>query len=214
MKSYVVIGLGRFGERMAEKLYECGEEVLAVDLDEQTVDRIADRVTRAVAADARDRDVLERLGVGNFDRAVVAVGSDLAASALITMNLKALGVPCIVCKAHDDTYREILEKLGADRVIIPEWEAADKLALGMTHAGVMEYIELSDEYGIVEMEPREDWIGKTIRSLELRSRYGANVIALRREDAIRIPPEIDVPIAPGSTLVILGSYETIEKLKK
>ena len=214
MKSYVVIGLGRFGERMAEKLYECGEEVLAVDLDEQTVDRIADRVTRAVAADARDRDVLERLGVGNFDRAVVAVGSDLAASALITMNLKALGVPCIVCKAHDDTYREILEKLGADRVIIPEWEAADKLALGMTHAGVMEYIELSDEYGIVEMEPRADWIGKTIRSLELRSRYGADVIALRREDAIRIPPEIDVPIAAGSTLVILGSYETIEKLKK
>ncbi len=214
MKSYVVIGLGRFGERMAEKLYECGEEVLAVDLDEQTVDRIADRVTRAVAADARDRDVLERLGVGNFDRAVVAVGSDLAASALITMNLKALGVPCIVCKAHDDTYREILEKLGADRVIIPGWEAADKLALGMTHAGVMEYIELSDEYGIVEMEPIDEWIGKSIRGLELRSRYGANVIALRREDAIRIPPEIDVPIAAGSTLVILGSYETIEKLKK
>lgn len=214
MKSYVVIGLGRFGEKIAEKLYACGEEVLAMDLDDLQVDRIADRVTRAVTADARDRDVLERLGVGNFDRAVVAVGSDLAASALITMNLKALGVPYIVCKAYDDTYREILEKLGADRVIIPEWEAADKLALGMTHAGIMEYIELSEEFGIVEMKPQAGWIGKTIRSLEIRSRYGANVIALRKDDAIRIPPDIDAPIDSDCTLVVLGSYDTIEKLKK
>ena len=214
MKSYVVIGLGRFGAKMATKLYDCGEEVLAVDLDDQLVDKIADHVTRAVAADARDRDVLEKLGVENFDRAIVAVGSDLAASALITMNLKSLGMSHITCKAHDDTYREILEKLGADRVIIPEWEVADNLALGMTHAGIMEYIELSDEYGIVEMEPRESWIGKTIRSLELRSRYGANVIALRRGDAIRIPPDIDTPIDSADALVILGSYEIIEKLKK
>ena len=214
MNSYVVIGLGRFGAEMAAKLYACGEEVLAVDLDEQLVDKIADRVTRAVAADARDRDVLEKLGVENFDRAVVAVGSDLAASALITMNLKALGVSYIICKAHDDTYREILEKLGADRVIIPEWEVADKLALGMTHAGVMEYIELSEEFGIVELQPRDSWIGKTIRTLELRSRYGANVIALRRGDAISIPPDIDTPLDDSSALVILGSYETIDKLKK
>ena len=214
MNSYVVIGLGRFGAEMAAKLYACGEEVLAVDLDEQLVDKIADRVTRAVAADARDRDVLEKLGVENFDRAVVAVGSDLAASALITMNLKALGVSYIICKAHDDTYREILEKLGADRVIIPEWEVADKLALGMTHAGVMEYIELSEEFGIVELQPRDSWIGKTIRALELRSRYGANVIALRRGDAISIPPDIDTPLDDSSALVILGSYETIDKLKK
>jgi len=213
MKSYVVIGLGRFGAEIAAKLYACGEEVLAVDLDEQIVDKIADRVTRAVAADARDRDVLEKLGVENFDRAVVAVGSDLAASALITMNLKALGVSYIVCKAHDDTYREILEKLGADRVIIPEWEAADKLALGLTHAGVMEYIELSEEFGIMEIEPMEKWVGKTIRTLEMRSRFGVNVIALRRGDAISIPPDIDAPLDADTTLVILGSYDALEKLK-
>ena len=213
MKSYVVIGLGRFGAEIAAKLYACGEEVLAVDLDEQVVDKIADRVTRAVAADARDRDVLEKLGVENFDRAVVAVGSDLAASALITMNLKALGVAYIVCKAHDDTYREILEKLGADRVIIPEWEAADKLALGLTHAGVMEYIELSEEFGILEIEPIDRWIGKTIRSLDLRSKYGLNVIALRRGDAITIPPDIDAALDGDATLVILGSYDALERLK-
>ena len=214
MKSYIVIGLGRFGSELATKLYECGEEVLAVDTDETIVDKIADRVTRAVAADARDVDVLEKLGAENFDRAVVAVGSDLGASALITMNLKTLNVPFIMCKARDDTYREILEKLGADRVIIPEREVADKLALGLTHAGVMEYIELSEEFGIVEMEPAGEWIGRTIRELELRSRYGANVIAIRRGDAIQIPPDINTPVTADQIMVMLGSYEMLEKLKK
>ena len=214
MKSYVVIGLGRFGTELATRLYACGEEVMAIDTNGQLVDKIADRVTRAVAADARDIDVLEKLGVENFDRAVVAVGSDLASASLITMNLKSLNVPFILCKAHDDTYRAILEKLGADRVIIPEREVADKLALGLTHAGVMEYIELSDEFGIVEMEPVAEWVGKTIRELELRTRYGANVIAVRKDDAIRIPPDIDSPIDTDMIMVVLGSYDVFEKLKK
>ena len=214
MKSYVVIGLGRFGGELATRLYSCGEDVLAIDTDENIIDKISDRVTKAVAADARDLDVLRKLGVEDFDRAVVAVGSDLAASALITMNLKTLGVPFIICKAHDDTYREILEKLGADRVIIPEREMADKLANGLTTAGVMEYIELSSEYGIVEITPPAEWLGKTIRALELRSRYGANVIAVRRGEDLRIPPEIDTPLEDDFILVILGSYKVIEKLEK
>ncbi len=214
MKSYIVIGLGRFGAEMAVKLYDCGEEVLAIDTNETTIDKIADRVTRAVAADARDVDVLRKLGAANFDVAVVAVGSDLAASALITMNLKTLGIPYIMCKAHDDTYREILEKLGADRVIIPEREMADKLSLGLTSTGVMEYIELSDEFGIVEMAPPESWYGKSLRQLELRSRYGLNVIAIRREDSLGISPDIDAPIDDQCTMVMLGSYETINQLKK
>ena len=167
-----------------------------------------------MAADARDLDVLKKLGVEDFDRAVVAVGSDLAASALITMNLKALGVPYILCKAHDDTYREILEKLGADRVIIPEREIADRLAMGLTTSGVMEYIELSKEYGIVEMNPPAAWVGKTIRSLEVRTRYGANIIAIRSNEKLRIPPEIDTPLTADCVLVILGSYKAMEKLEK
>ena len=213
MKSYIIIGLGRFGAEMAVKLYECGEDVLAVDQDEALVDKIADRVTRAVAADAKDVDVLKKLGAGNFDRAVVAVGSDLAASALITMNLKSLGVPYILCKAHDDTYRAILEKLGANRVIIPEREMADKLSLGLTSAGIMEYIEISDEYGIVEMAPPEAWLGKCIRNLDLRRKYNANVLALRQGDELCIPPDIDAELDENTTLVMLGSYELINSLK-
>ena len=215
MESYVVIGLGRFGIELATRLYACGEEVMVIDMDEGLIDKIADRVTRAVAADARDVDVLRKLGVENFDRAIVAVGSDLGASALITMNLKSLGVPFVLCKAHDDTYKDILEKLGADRVIIPEREVADKLALGLTHAGVMEYIELSQEFGIVEIEPSPDWVGKTIRQLELRTRYGMNVIALRTDaETIQIPPDIDTPIPEGVGMVMLGKYSMFENMKR
>lgn len=213
MKSYVVIGLGRFGLEMAAKLYACGEEVLAIDTDEAVIDKIADRVTRAVAADARDIDVLKKLGVKSIDRAVVAVGSDLGASALITMNLKTLGVPYILCKAHDDTYREILEKLGADKVIIPEREIADKLSLGLTVAGIMEYIELSDEYGIVEMKTPQPWLGRTIRELALLTTYGANVIAMRQGESLQIPPDIDVRLDEDTALVILAHYRSIEKIK-
>ena len=215
MKSYVVIGLGRFGTELATRLYACGEEVMVIDTNELLIDKIADRVTRAVAADARDVDVLRKLGVGNFDYAVVAVGTNLGTSALITMNLKSLNVPFIMCKAQDETYRAILEKLGANKVIIPEWEMADKLALGLTHAGVMEYIELSQEFGIVEIKPGPDWVGKTIRELELRTRYGMNVIAVRiDEDTIQIPPDIDTPIPEDAGMVMLGSYAMFERLKR
>ena len=215
MKSYVVIGLGRFGTELATRLYACGEEVMVIDTNELLIDKIADRVTRAVTADARDVDVLRKLGVGNFDYAVVAVGTDLGTSALITMNLTSLNVPFILCKAQDETYRAILEKLGANKVINPEWEMADKLALGLTHAGVMEYIELSKEYGIVEIKPGPDWAGKTIRELELRTRYGMNVIAVRvDEDTIQIPPDIDTPIPEDAGMVMLGSYAMFERLKR
>ena len=120
-----------------------------------------------------------------------------------------------MCKAHDDTYKSILEKLGADKVIIPEREVADKLALGLTHAGVMEYIELSQEFGIVEMEPIPAWVGKTIRELELRNTSGVNVIAVRsQEDTIKIPPDIDTPIPADVVMVMLGKYEMFENLKR
>ena len=214
MKSYVVIGLGRFGREIAAKLYACGDDVLVIDTDENTVDKFADKVTRAVAADARDIDVLKKLGVDTFDRAIVSIGEDLAASALVTMNLKSLNVPYIICKASDDTHRAILERLGANRVIIPEREMADKLALGLTSTGIMEYIELSDEYGIVEMEAPLAWHGKTIRELDLRSAYGINVLSVRQKEELQIPPNIDQPMDASMTLVILSSYDAIERIKK
>ncbi len=208
-----MIGLGLFGAELATRLYACGEDVLAVDTDEALVNKYADRVTRAVTADARDMKVLEKLGAQNFDRAVVAIGSDLAASALVTMNLIKLKVPFLLCKAHNSTHREILLRLGADRVIIPERETADKLALGLTSVGAMEYIELSKEYGIVEIDTPPSWVGKSIRDLELRTRYGANVLAMRDGDQLCISLDIDKPIHAGETFVILARYDMIKKIE-
>lgn len=213
MKSYIIIGLGRFGFELAVRLYACGEEVLAIDKDEAIVNRIADRVTRAVVADAQDYDVLARLGADHVDRAVVAIGSDLGASALITMNLKTLKVPYILCKAQNDTHKEILERLGANRVIIPERETADKLALGLTSTGIMEYIELSDEYGILEIHAPLKWAGRSIRELDLRSRFGANILATREGEKLVIPPDIDRPVRRDDIFVVLGPYNTIKKME-
>ncbi|MBO7662936.1 MAG: TrkA family potassium uptake protein [Clostridia bacterium] len=213
MKSYIVIGLGRFGFELAVRLYACGEEVLAIDTDEAIVNRIADRVTRAVTADAQDYDVLARLGADHVDRAVVAIGSDLGASALITMNLKTLKVPYILCKAQNDTHKEILERLGANRVIIPERETADKLALGLTSTGIMEYIELSDEYGILEINAPLKWAGRSIRELNLRSRFGANVLATREGEKLIIPPDIERPVRRDDVFVVLGPYSTMKKME-
>ena len=214
VKSCVVIGLGRFGEAMARKLFECGEDVLAIDVSERIVDRIADHVTRAVVADARDIQILDKLGVGSYDQAVVAMGEDLAASAQITMNLKELGVPYIMCKAFDSSHQKILEKLGANRVIIPEQDMANRLALGITNMNVMECIDLSDEFGIVEMKPLDSWVGKSIRTLDLRSRCKVNVIALRSGQKIQVPPDINKPLNSDTILVVLGTYDAIEDLKK
>jgi len=213
MKSCIIIGLGRFGFELAVRLYACGEEVLAIDRDEAIVNRIADRVTRAVVADAQDYDVLARLGADHVDRAVIAIGSDLGASALITMNLKTLKVPYVLCKAQNDTHKEILERLGANRVIIPERETADKLALGLTSTGIMEYIELSDEYGILEIHAPLKWAGRSIRELDLRSRFGANILATREGEKLVIPPDIDRPVRRDDIFVVLGPYNTIKKME-
>lgn len=214
MKSFAVIGLGRFGTHIATKLYERGCDVLAIDMFEQQVDGIADRVTSAVVADGKNRDVLQRIGIGECDCAVVAVASDLAASVLITMNLKILGVPKIICKAHDETHCDILKKLGADQVIIPEYIVADKLSRSLISPSLLEYIDLSDDYGIIERQTPTIWSGKTIRELNIRVKYGINIIAIRRGNDIKISPDAGEIIEENDVLILLGDNESFAALEK
>ncbi len=214
MKSYVVIGLGRFGTELATRLYALGNDVMAIDVDENLVNAVADHVSSAVIADATKRDSLKGLGVQDCDCAVVALGSDLKASVLVTMNVKALGVPKIICKASDDTHSEILTKLGADRVIIPERDAADKLAVAITSPNIMEFIEISPTHGIVECTVPEAWAGKDIRTLDIRSRYGVTVIAIKKGEDITVSPMPDYVFEKDTTLVLLGKYESINKIEK
>jgi len=214
MKTFVVIGLGRFGSEVARSLYAAGNEVLAMDCSSELVQQISSDVTHAVVGDARDKGVLRALGVASFDCAVVAIGGNLANSVLATMNLKELGVPKIVCKAHDDTHRQVLTKLGADQVVIPEKENAVRLAKNLTSPNVLEYIELSEEYGIIEVPAPKSWVGKTLIQLNVRAKLGVNIIAIRCTDGINVSPGADYQIQEHDVMVILGSTAALKTVQK
>lgn len=188
MKTYVVVGLGRFGQSIACRLCELGNEVLALDKNPEYVQQISNFVTQAVVADAQDSDVLRALGIRNYDCAIVAIGKDLSASVLATLNFKEMGIPLVVCKAHDENHRKVLEKIGADRVVVPEREFANKLAQSLATSNVLEYIELSADYGISEFEAPAAWNGKSLRQLNVRARVGVNILAIRRGDGFRCLP--------------------------
>lgn len=214
MKSYVVVGLGRFGSGVARELCRLGCEVLAMDVSDDLVSQLANDVTHAVVGDGQDKEVLRALGAGEFDCAIVAIGDDLAASVLATMNLKELGVPKIICKAHDETHRRVLEKLGADQVMIPEQEQAYRLARSLSSPNVLDYIELSDEYGIIEVPAPVLWSGKTLRELNVRAKLGVSILAIRRNDSFTVSPDADFAIAHGDVMVVLGDSKALKKVQK
>ena len=214
MKSYIVIGLGRFGTQTAKRLCELGCEVLAIDSNSDLVQPISGVVTQAVVADARDKEVLRALGAKDFECAIVAIGTNLADSVLATMNLKELGVPYIVCKASDETHRQVLMKLGADRVVIPEQEQADRLAKNLSSPNVLEYIELSEEYGIVEIPAPKGWQGKSLKELNVRAKLGVNIIAIETDGTINVSPSADYKIAQDDIMVVLGDTAALDAVQK
>lgn len=214
MKSYLVIGLGRFGQAVARQLCSLGAEVLAMDKHNDLVQQVTGDVTYAVVGDAQDKEVLRALGARDFDCAILAVGDDLAASVLITMNLKELEVPYVVCKAHDETHRKVLEKLGADRVVIPEQEHAQRLGRSLFSHNVLDYIELSEEYGILEVPAPKGWIGKTLKELNVRAKLGVNIIAVESSKKTNVAPGADYLIKTGDIMVVLGDNYALEAVQK
>lgn len=214
MKTYVVIGLGRFGSSLAKQLCMLGAEVLAMDVSSTLVQQVAADVTQAVVGDAQDKDVLRSLGVRNFDCAIIAIGDNLGASVLITMNLKELGIPYIVCKAHDETHRRVLEKLGVDRVVIPEQEHAQRLGRSLFSHNVLDYIELSEDYGILEVPAPASWVGKSLKDLNVRAKLGVNIIAVENGKKPNVSPAADYCIRAEDVLVVLGDNYALEGLQK
>lgn len=212
-KTYVVIGLGKFGTAVAERLYELDNEVLAIDECTESVQRIENKVTYAVVADARDENVLRSLGVKNYGCAIVAIGTDLAASVITTLNLKELGVPQVICKATDETQKRALEKIGADRVLIPEREIGIKLAQTISSTSILDFIELSREYGIAELPTPAHWAGKTLRELNVRAKYGVNIIALKSGSKVNVSPAADAVLQADAVLVVVGTNGQLAKLK-
>jgi trk system potassium uptake protein len=213
-KQFVVIGLGRFGTSIAKTLYSLGNEVLAIDPDEEIVQEISDSVTHAVQADGTDESALRSLGIRNFDVAVVTIGADVQSSVMVTLLVKELGVKYVVAKAVNELHAKLLYKIGADRVVFPERDMGIRVAHNLCSSNILDYIELSPDYSIMEVTAIEEWQGKTLKELNMRSKYGINVMAVKRDNDINISPKADDVIRSGDVLVVIGGTEDLMVIEK
>ena len=217
-KHFGVIGLGRFGSAMAMTLTELGHDVIGVDGDESRVQQLADIITHALQIDATDEKALRAAGIQDVDVAVVSIGENIESSLLVVMQLRDLGIGTIVAKAVTPLHGRILEKLGVSRVIFPEREMAIRIAHSLVLPNVIDYIELSRDFSIVEVPAPDAFVGRTLKQLELRPRLGLTLIAIKRQSddsaavVTNIAPAADETIRRGDTLALLGSNERLNQL--
>lgn len=212
-KQFIVIGLGRFGSSIARTLYSLGNDVLAIDSSEDTIQEIADSVTHAVQADATDENALKSLGLRNFEIAVIGMGSDIQASIMVTLLVKELGVKYVIAKAQNELHAKVLYKIGADRVIFPERDMGIRVAHNLASSNILDYIELSPDYSIAEISAIPEWIGKSLREINMRSRYGINVMAIKRDNDINVSPTADDGVIDGDILVVIGGTVELNKIE-
>lgn len=213
MKSFVVIGCGRFGTSVAKTLYELGNEVMAVDMDTDTIQEISEYVTHAVVADVLDESILHELGLSNFDVVIISIASNIEASIMATLTAKELGAKRVVVKAQSDIHGKVLTKVGADRVIFPERDMGARVAHNLTSSNILDFIELSPEYYIIEISALKKWINKSLGELRLRNKYGVNVLAIKRATSLNISPTADEVINQGDILVVIGDSDDIRKIE-
>jgi trk system potassium uptake protein TrkA len=215
MKQFVVIGLGNFGQSVAARLAQIGHEVIAIDFDENRVATIKDSVTQAVTADARNRDALQDLIPSGVDAVVVGVGDSIEASLLSVLYCKELGVKRIIAKAASDDHGRILESIGTSEVIYPERNAALRLAEKLNApTSVIDYIELSPEYSIIDVATPDEFVGKTLKQLQLPRKHGILVIAVRTvlKNDIQLLPPADYKFEPDTIITVIGRYADLNKL--
>jgi len=213
MKQFVVIGLGRFGSNVAKALYSMDHEVLAIDKDEEKVQDISDYVTHAVQADATDENVLKSLGIRNFDVVVVTTSSDIHSSILITLLCKEIGVKFIIAKAQSELHAKVLYKIGADKVVFPERDMAMRVVHNLVSSNILDYIEVTPEYSLVEIEALSHWVGHSLKELNIRGKYGINVLAIKHGKEIIVAPNGDDIINKDDILVVIGKTKDITRLE-
>lgn len=215
MKSFLVIGLGRFGTSCAQALNDMNYEVLGVDQDVNLVNNIAPYVTHAVTADSTNEDFLSTIGVDKFDACIVAIGDNQEASVMITVLLKEYGAKYVIAKAHNDLHAKVLSKIGADRVVLPERDMAIKLAHNLYNKNIYDMIDISPDYSIITIQSPKSWCGKTLIELSPRDKYGVNVIAIESSPKdINVLPNANTVIRENDILVVIGHNEELNKLKK
>jgi len=211
-KQYIVIGLGKFGSSVAKTLYKLNCEVIGVDVDSHKVDEISDHVTHSVCFDATDEVALKQLGVSNFDVAIVAIGSDIQASVMVTLALKELGVPFIVSKSVNSIHSKILSKIGADKIIEPENDIGVRIAHNIVSSSVLDYIQLSENYQVNELVVPKEWYNKSIYEMKFRERYHISVVAIRRGNNIIVSPTNEDILMSGDTIVCICKNQDMDKI--
>lgn len=213
MKSFAVIGLGRFGTAVAKVLSELGNEVLAIDKDPEAIKEAATFSTYAIEADVMDESVLRDIGLRNMDAVVVSIGEDLQASIMATLISKEIGVKRVIAKAQTELHGKVLKKIGADKIIFPERDMGSRVAHNLTSRNILDYIELSPEFSILEVKALKSWSGKSLKDLRLRNKYGVNVIAIKRGKDINISPRSEDSIKDEDIVIIIGSATDVKKIE-
>lgn len=211
-KSIIVFGLGKFGQSISVELANAGAEVLAIDRDEERAHDVADTVACAVSGDVRDTDTLESLGISNMDAAVVAITGNLDASVMATIFAKEAGVPYILAKAQDEIHGRILQKVGADKVIIPEHESGIRAARQLITGNVLDFVELSKNIRMVEITVRDAWIGHSLQELDLRRTEHINVIAVRKDEEVLVNLHPDMIFERDMTLLVTVAKKDLSAL--
>jgi trk system potassium uptake protein TrkA len=215
LKRVVVVGLGIFGFNIAKDLFENGFEVIAIDKNKEVINQIRDFSTKAVVADATDKELLEMIGIQPDDTVIVSFGEDLAASTLLTLHLKEMNVKSIIVKAPNEDHKRILEKVGATEVIIPEKAMASKVAKGLISPNVLDFLPVSEDFTISEVAPPAGFLGKTLADLRLRGKYHVEVIAIRDvlSDKIQLVPRADFVIKDSDILIVIGKEADIQRIQ-
>ena len=212
MKQFIVLGLGKFGSAVATTLVELGHEVLGVDNDEERVDDLKDKITQAVQADITEEKVLKELGVKNFDAAIVGIATDLEASILVTMMLKEMGLKYIIAKAQNNLHAKVLKKIGVDKVVFPERDMGARIAQRLITPNIKDYIELEPDYNIIEIEALPEFVDKSLSELDMRNKYGINVLAIKRDSIFNISPRAEDIIKKDDFLIVIGETKKITEL--
>ncbi|MFD2370289.1 potassium channel family protein [Brevibacillus sp. GCM10020057] len=213
-KQFAIIGMGRFGSSVARTLYEMDYEVMGIDENEERINENIQYVTHAVAADSTDERALKEIGIRNFDVVVVAIGVDIQASILTVLTLKELGVKKIVAKAQNERHGQVLYKVGADRVVFPERDMGVRVAHNLISANVLDFIELADDYSVAEVVVSSKFVGKSLRQLDIRKKYGVNVIAIKSGDKFNIAPNPEELIQYGDVLVVIGNNKDLKAFEE
>ena len=212
-RTYAVFGLGRYGIAVARELCASGAEVIAVDIDEARVNIAAANIPLCKCADITDPEVIKQLGIANIDVVVIAMAGNLEASVMAVTLCKEVGVGQVVAKCSSEMHQKILERVGADMVVFPEQEGGVRLAKNLLSSGFVDMITLSEDFSMIELEVRREWIGKSLMELNLRKKYGINVVALKKGSSltVNIPPE--EKLGEGSSLIVIANPTKIAKIK-